>query len=315
MAGDAHIAFAFGECRWQAREPARPAARRPLSILHWFSTVTLHAPTLAPAAAPRFVPQQGLVWRPDPGSNARHRSWTLERPHTPTATPSQQRTMLAADWLSGVTGAAREDFVAALHVSSVAAGEQVLHQGEQAAAWYGVASGAIRLGSVSAAGRQLSTALVAPGEWFGESSALAGLPEACSAHAHVDSVLVSLRSDALRRLSASHAELRHALLRWSAARQRQAMQAVLLAASAPLSQRLAACLLDLGRRFGQPHEEGFGLALPLTQVDLAQLVATSRQRLNQGMQELRRLRVLDTRDGQINVLSTEVLERRARLMR
>ena len=314
MEGDAHIAFAIGGCRWHARNPPglQHAGDCPSST--GFSTVTLHASTLAPPATPRFVPRQDLVWHPDPGSNAQHRSWTLERPRTAVATPAQQRTMLGADWLAGVTGGAREALVEALHVSPVAAGDQVLHQGEQAPAWYGVASGAVRLGSVSAAGRQLSTALVAPGEWFGESSALAGLPEPCSAHAQVDSVLVSLRSEALRRLSASHPELRHALLRWSSARQRVAMEAVLLAASAPLSQRLASCLLDLGQRFGQPQDEGFQLTLPLTQVDLAQLVATSRQRLNQGMQELRRLGALDTRDGQITVLSTEALQRRARLL-
>ncbi|KQP03014.1 Crp/Fnr family transcriptional regulator [Pseudorhodoferax sp. Leaf265] len=266
----------------------------------------------APAVSDRFVPLHALVWRPEPGSNANLRSWTLERPRPPLASPAQQRTLLAADWLADVGSAAREALVESLQPSSMKAGEQILHQGAQATAWHGVASGAVRLNSVSASGRQLSTALVAPGEWFGEGVA-GDLPEACSAHAHVDSVVVSLRADALRRLTAHHADLRHALLRWSSARQSAWMQAVVEAASAPLSQRLAACLLDLGQRFGQPQDEGFRLALPLTQTDLAQLVATSRQRLNQGMQDLRRIRVLDTQDGQLNVLSTEVLQRRAGL--
>lgn len=274
--------------------------------------MTLHAPT-HPAVSDRFAPLHALVWRPEPGSSAQHRSWTLERPRPSVMSPTHQRTLLAADWLAGVGEAAREAFMAALSVTKVAAGDQLLHQGEDSVLWYGVASGAVRLDSVSASGRQLSTALVAPGEWFGEGPALGRLAEACSAHAHTDSVLVSLRMDALRRLTAAHADLRHALLRWSAARQRAAMEAVLQAASAPLSQRLAACLLDLGQRFGQLQEEGFRIALPLTQTDLAQLVATSRQRLNQGMQDLRRLRVLDTREAQITVLSTEALQRRARL--
>ncbi|WP_326536428.1 Crp/Fnr family transcriptional regulator [Pseudorhodoferax sp.] len=274
--------------------------------------MTLHAPT-HPAVSDRFAPLHALVWRPEPGSSAQHRSWTLERPHPPSVPPTHQRTLLAADWLAEVGANAREALMAALSVTKVAAGDQLLHQGEHSALWYGVASGAVRLGSVSASGRQLSTALVAPGEWFGEGAALGRLAEACSAHAHADSVLVSLRFEALRRLTAAHADLRHALLRWSSARQRAAMDAVAHAATAPLSQRLAACLLDLGRRFGQPQDEGFHLALPLTQTDLAQLVATSRQRLNQGVQDLRRIRVLETRDNQISVLSTEVLQRRAGL--
>ncbi len=275
--------------------------------------MNLHAPTLAPSTSERFAPLHALLWRPDPGSSAQHRSWTLERPRPPSVTPAQQRPLLAADWLAGVGEAAREALMAALGVSKVAAGDQLLHQGEHSVLWYGVVSGAVRLDSVSASGRQLSTALAAPGEWFGEAAALGRLAEACSAHAHADSVLVSLRFDALRRLTAAHADLRHALLRWSAARQRAAMDAVLHAATAPLSQRLATCLLDLGRRFGHPQDEGFHLALPLTQTDLAQLVATSRQRLNQGMQDLRRLRVLETRETRITVLSTEALQRRAGL--
>jgi len=290
-----------------------PACRQPaIVLLQHQPPVTLLAPT-HPAVSDRFAPLHALVWRPEPGSSAQHRAWTLERPRPPSVSPTQQRTLLAGAWLAGVGEAAREALMAALSVSKVAAGDQLLHQGEHSALWHGVASGAVRLGSVSASGRQLSTALVAPGEWFGEGPALGRLAEACSAHAHADAVLVSLRFDALRRLTAAHADLRHALLRWSAARQRAAMEAVLQAASAPLSQRLAACLLDLGQRFGQPQDEGFRLALPLTQTDLAQLVATSRQRLNQGMQDLRRLRVLDTREAQITVLSTEALQRRAGL--
>ena len=84
------------------------------------------------------------------------------------------------------------------------------------------------------------------------------------------------------------------------------------AASPSLHDGLCA-LLDLGRRFGQPQDDGFHLALPLTQTDLAQLVATSRQRLNQGIQDLRRLGVLETREAQITVLSTAALQRRAGL--
>lgn len=275
------------------------------------SHVNLHASTLAPAATERFGPLHALVWRRDPGSSALHRSWTLDRPRPPLASPALQRSMLGAAWLADVTPAAREALVAALTVNTMAAGDQLLHQGAHATAWHGVASGAVRLSSVNAAGRQLSAAIVAPGEWFGEGPALGGLAEACSAHAHVDCVLVSLRFEALRRLIDSHGDLRHALLRWSSARQRAWMQAVLHAASASLSQRLAACLLDLGRRFGQAQDEGFRLALPLTQTDLAQLVATSRQRLNQALQDLRRLRVLDMHDGRIHVLSTDLLQRRA----
>lgn len=275
--------------------------------------MTQLATTHPAVSARRFAAPHALVWHSEPGSTARHRSWTLERPRQPGATHSQQRTVLAADWLAGVGAAAREALMESLQPSTVKAGEQILHQGAHAPAWHGVVSGAVRRSSVSASGRQLSAELVAPGEWFGEGAAPGELPEACSAYAHVDAVLVSLRSDTLRRLAAQHADLRHALLRWSSARQRAAMDAVLLAATAPLCQRLATCLLDLGRRFGQPQDEGFHLALPLTQTDLAQLVATSRQRLNQGMQDLRRLRVLDTRETRITVLSTEALQRRAGL--
>lgn len=273
--------------------------------------MTLHASTHP--ASDRFAPLHALVWRPEPGSSAQHRAWTLELPRSPSIAVAHQRTLLAADWLTGVGTAARDAFMGAVTVARVAAGEQLLHQGEHSAQWHGVATGAVRLDSVSASGRQLRTAMVAPGEWFGEGAALGRQAESCSAHAHADCVLVSLRLDTLRRLIAGHPDLRHALLRWSSARQRAAMDAVLQAASAPLSQRLAACLLDLGRRFGQPQDEGFHLALPLTQTDLAQLVATSRQRLNQGMQELRRLQVLETREAQITVLSAAALQRRAGL--
>lgn len=256
---------------------------------------------------------QALVWHRDPGSSAQLRSWTLERARLPVATSAQQRAILGAPWLAEVSEEAREALMAAATISKLRAGELVLTQGELAGHWYGVASGAVRLSSLSASGRQLTFSMVAPGEWFGESSALGGVAEPCSAHAQIDSALAVLRLDALRRLMRQHEDLRHALLCWSAARQRTWMEAVLEAATAPLSQRLALRLLDLGRRFGLPQGEGFALSLHLTQTDLAQFVATSRQRLNEGMQDLRRAGVLDTQDGQISVLSTAALQQRARI--
>lgn len=229
----------------------------------------------------------------------------------PAVSLAHQRAILAASWLSDVSVAARETLMTALNVSHVRAGERVLLQGELATSWYGVASGAVRLSSLSASGRQLIFAMVAPGEWFGESSAFGGVSEPSSADAQVDSVLVSIRLEALRRLTRSHEDLRHALLCWSSARQRVWMEAALEATTAPLSQRLALRLLDLGRRFGRPQGEGFQLELHLTQTDLAQFVAASRQRLNQGMQDLRHAGVLNTQDGQITVLSTQALQQRA----
>lgn len=261
--------------------------------------------------APRHGQVQPLAWQRDPGSCAHHRSWTLERPRPPVVSPAQQRTMLGAPWLADLSIAAREALMAALSVIQVRAGDRVLHQGELATSWCGVASGAVRLSSLSASGRQLTLAMVAPGEWFGESSAFGGMAEPSSADAQADSVLVSLRLDDLRRLTHSHDDLRHALLCWSSAKQRAWMAAAMEATAAPLSQRLALRLLDLGRRFGRPQGAGFQLALHLTQTDLAQFVAASRQRLNQGMQDLRHAGVLDTQDGQITVLSTEALQQRA----
>jgi CRP-like cAMP-binding protein len=61
----------------------------------------------------------------------------------------------------------------------------------------------------------------------------------------------------------------------------------------PLRDRVVHELAVLAHDFGEPHDDGVLINLPLTQADLAQLVVASRANVSRCLAALRRARLLE----------------------
>ena len=211
-------------------------------------------------------------------------------------------------WFSKLSAPLRQDILARASVRRLADGECAATRGSVAQEWCGVASGAVRVSSVSLAGKQVALTYVEPGAWFGDIALFDGLPRTHDAHAHGATTLLTVRKADFKALLADHVELYDALLRLNCRRLRVMFDALEDLNTRPLGARLARQVLLLARRYGIDEDGGHvRIGLALAQEDLAQLLGASRQRVNQELKALEREGALRIEPSRLIVLSRDKL--------
>jgi CRP-like cAMP-binding protein len=226
---------------------------------------------------------------------------------TPILEPHERQQIDAGSWFSKLTPALRADILARALVRRYPDGIQIASRGTQAAEWIGVASGAVRVSSVSLAGKQISLTYVEPGTWFGDISLFDGLPRTHDATTHGPTTLLVVRKPDFSELLARHTELYEALLRLNCRRMRLMFDVIEDLNTKPLAARLAKQILLLARSYGIAQGEEIRIGLQLAQEDLAQLLGASRQRVNQELKGFEREGAVRVEPTRLVVLSREKL--------
>lgn len=211
-----------------------------------------------------------------------------------TALTSLERSNIdAGSWFSKLSLALRDDILSRITVRRVTDDALLSCRGESPEEWVGVAKGAVRISSVSLAGKQISLTYVEPGTWFGDISLFDGFPRTHDATAHGDTTLVVVRKPDFKELLQRHTELYEALLRLNCRRLRLMFDVVEDLNTRPLAARLAKQILLLTRAYGVRQDGDNGedetrIGLQLAQEDMAQLLGASRQRVNQELKGFER---------------------------
>jgi CRP-like cAMP-binding protein len=203
-------------------------------------------------------------------------------------------------WFSKLSPPLRDAILSRAVVRRVADGAVLSARGAAADEWCGVAKGAVRVSSVSLAGKQITLTYVEPGTWFGDISLFDGLPRTHDAHAHGETTLLVIRRADFKDLLSQHAELYDALLRLNCRRLRLLFDVVEDLNTRPLAARLAKQILLLARSYGIAQGEEIRIGLQLAQEDLAQLLGASRQRDNQELKSFER-------DGAVRIEPTRLV--------
>jgi CRP/FNR family transcriptional regulator, cyclic AMP receptor protein len=215
-------------------------------------------------------------------------------------------------WFSKLSPPLRHDILQRATVRRVGDGAMLSSRGSPAEEWCGVARGAVRVSSVSLAGKQITLTYAEPGTWFGDIALFDGLPRTHDANAHGDTTLLVVRKADFRALLDTHVELYDALLRLNCRRLRLMFDALEDLNTQPLSARLARQLLHLARSYGVQDGDETRIGLQLAQEDLAQLLGASRQRVNQELKVLERAGALRVEPTRLAVLSRDKLLAAAR---
>jgi CRP-like cAMP-binding protein len=223
-------------------------------------------------------------------------------------TIAEQRHIDQGPWFATLSDALRGNILRRAAVRRVADGQCVSVRGAPAQEWCGVAAGAVRVSSISLAGRQVILTYVEPGTWFGDIALFDGWPRTHDAHAHGAATLLVVGKSDFRQLLADHVELYEALLRLNCRRLRLMFEAHEELNTKPLAARLARQLLMLVRGYGVAEDNGeLRIGLALAQEDLAQLLGASRQRVNQELKALEREGILRVEPTRLVVLARERL--------
>jgi CRP/FNR family transcriptional regulator, cyclic AMP receptor protein len=221
----------------------------------------------------------------------------------PALSIAEQHNIDNGSWFAKLSPPLRQAILDAAQLRRLHDGEMMAARGAPAQEWCGVAQGAVRVSSVSLAGKQVSLTYVEPGTWFGDIALFDGLPRTHDAHAHGATTLLVVRKPDFKALLAAHVELYDALLRLNCRRLRLMFDAVEDLNTRPLAARLARQLLLLARSYGIAEGQEIRIGLALAQEDLAQLLGASRQRVNQELKGFEREGALRVEPTRLVVLS------------
>lgn len=217
---------------------------------------------------------------------------------SPQLTESERLSIDGGSWFSRLSSGLRGAILQRARVRRLRDGAVLATRGAQAAEWCGVAAGAVRISTVSLAGKQVTLTYAEPGSWFGDIAVFDGLPRTHDAQAHGQTTLLVVGKTDFHALLSEHAELCQALLRLNCRRLRLMFDHFEDLNTRPLHARLARQLLLLARSYGVAQGSEIRIGLQLAQEDIAQLLGASRQRVNQELKGFERdgaLRIEPTR--------------------
>ncbi len=179
-------------------------------------------------------------------------------------------------------------------------GAVIYAAGDQANVLYGVLDGSVKILAESPQGKQYFYGIALRGHWFGEVSALDGVPRAQTVMAQDAVTLFCVDRDRLFSMMEDNPELYKHFIRVLCARVRLAGEYIEEAAFFPVKVRLARQLL----RFDRVSR---GTSLKLSQEDLAASLSVSRQSIYRPLIEWQRAGWIRQKYGSIEVVDKEQL--------
>jgi CRP-like cAMP-binding protein len=177
---------------------------------------------------------------------------------------------------------------------------------------FGVAEGSLRASGISRDGQEIVLDFYGPGVWIGEVASLDGMPRAHDVAAYGPAAVLHLSTADLDELVSTRPAFSRALLELQALRLRIMLMALEQYSAQSLEQRLANRLLMIAGSYGVTTPRGVNIELHLPQETLAQLIGSTRQRVNQSLKEWEHSGIVAQQYGRVTLLSQSRLEHIAR---
>ena len=174
-------------------------------------------------------------------------------------------------------------------------GDAIFTQGDPCDHVMYIQKGAIKLSVLSKAGREAVVAMLGPGEFFGE-GCLAGQPVRMgTATATIESTILLIDKTQMVRLLHKQHALSDRFIAHMLARNIRIEEDLIDQLFNSSEKRLARTLLLLAR-YGK-HDKPVRAVPPISQATLAEMVGTTRSRVNFFMKKFQRLGFIDYADG------------------
>lgn len=190
-------------------------------------------------------------------------------------------------------------------------GQMIFQRGDAGNSMMLVLRGQIKISIVSDEGKELIFSIVPPGECFGEIALLDGQPRSADAAAIGKCVLFTLlRQDFIPFLE-RHPQVATGLLEVLCGRLRATSEFIERLAFQNTPARLARLLIKLASIHGTTTPEGVRIAHKLSQQDIGNIIATSRESVNKQLRLWRAEGLLTVEQGYITLLQPAALNRLA----
>jgi CRP-like cAMP-binding protein len=177
------------------------------------------------------------------------------------------------------------DFNAMVRTTKRRRGEWIFVLGDSADSIYLLREGRIKITALAEGGHEVLHEIIGPGEIFGETSLILGIPRTTSAQALEASLLCEVRRRAFETLLSTYPELSFQLLKSVGLRLKQAEAQLVNVICNDISRRVRKTLVDLMvKESGTVPDRP--IKIKITQQDLANLIGASRQKTWQTLKEL-----------------------------
>jgi CRP-like cAMP-binding protein len=221
----------------------------------------------------------------------------------------------ADDPAIGFLGAVGPEQVRQLHERGVRRrfrkGQALFHQGGSSDRVVILLGGRVKVSTVTEEGREVVLAFRGPGDMLGELSAIDGEPRSATVEAIEPVEALAVAASDFRSFLTANPEVALLLLQMLSRRLRDADRKRVEYAAHDTVGRVAARLVELAERYGEPVAQGVRIGLPLSQEELAGWVGGSREAVSKALQTLRSVGWVLTERRRITVLDLEALRRRS----
>lgn len=190
-------------------------------------------------------------------------------------------------------------------------GAYLYWEGDEAPGIYILQQGRVKLSRTLESGREVTIAIIEPGDIFGL-ECLEGIDARdCSAQVMENSQVVSIGRERIHILLAERPCISLILFRIMSEKLRESQQVIGRLLLKDVKARLASLLLDLARRSGVAEENGVRLNSKITHQDLANLIGSTRETTTATLNQFKRHNLIDVRERRITISAWEGLEKLA----
>jgi CRP-like cAMP-binding protein len=221
---------------------------------------------------------------------------------------AKREALLASAFFRSMRPEEIDEILAFATVRRFPRGATLMGKGDDGSSLMAVLAGRVRIGNVSADGKEVTLNVIGPGEIVGEIALLDGRPRSADAVATEDTTVVVVERKDFLPFLLRHGALVERLLVVLCDRLRRTSGALEDIALFDVPARLARVLVKLADDYGRPTEAGIRIGLKLSQRDLSNLVASTRESVNKQLRLWREAGTIDLDDGHVVVLRRRDLE-------
>jgi CRP-like cAMP-binding protein len=161
------------------------------------------------------------------------------------------------------------------HTKPLEAGQVYFSEGEEAATFFVLRSGRVKLTQLTPEGHQVALRLIGPGDAFGGVGAFGGTTYPVSAEAVEASVALAWTSETMRQLFESESTIALNALRVVSGRLNDLQRRYRQLMTERVERRVARALLRLVHDAGRRVDAGIEISFPVSRQDIAELTGTT----------------------------------------
>ena len=169
-----------------------------------------------------------------------------------------------------------------------ASGEAIYFAGDPAHRLYVVASGKVKISRHTLGGQDVVLDLLAPGDFFGSLAILGDAVYPDTAQAQTGVCVLGIQAQEFQQILLQYPAVGLAVLQLTAERLQAAHETIRQLSAFPVERRIAAVLLKLSEKLGEPSDEGLLIQTPLARQDLADMAGTTLESASRVMSQFQK---------------------------